>query len=69
MVFDDTNGTYQGNDLYQTIFRRRTPLQLTRDNSGFTPTYVQPSLPAHTLIVAIGIVLFAWLVIGHVRVK
>jgi hypothetical protein len=63
-TFDDTVGTQNRDSLYQTIFRRIKPYTLARDNSGFTPSYdVKPS--GHLAIFAIGLVLFAWLVIGN----
>ena len=62
--FDDTNGTQTRNDDFNTFFRRLVPYKLTRDNSGFTPTYaVQPS--GHMAFVLIGVALFVWLLAGN----
>lgn len=72
MVFDDTMGTRNlpgGNSLYNTILRRKQPLMLTRDNSGFTPTYAVTTQGPHMAFIVLGVALFAWLVIGHIRIK
>lgn len=68
MVFDDTNGTQNRDSLFQTMYRRVKPYMLARDNSGFSPTYeVKPT--GHMAFFTIGLLLFAWLVIGHISIK